>query len=60
MASGRFGQVFAPTLAGLSLGWGWSATEMMALIAAGCLFGAIAMICLPFYAKVQRQSRLAT
>ena len=60
MASGRFGQVFAPTLAGLSLGWGWSATEMMALIAAGCLFGAIAMICLPLYAKVQPQSRLAT
>jgi AAHS family 4-hydroxybenzoate transporter-like MFS transporter len=49
MAAGRYGQVFAPAIAGITLGWGWSGTEMMALTALGPLIGALAMLCLPFY-----------
>jgi len=43
MGAGRCGQVVAPLLGGLVLGMGWSPAQMMELIAAAPVIGALAM-----------------
>jgi MFS transporter, AAHS family, 4-hydroxybenzoate transporter len=43
MGLGRTGQVFAPLLTGATLAWGWNTAQMMALMAAAPLIGAVAM-----------------
>ncbi len=46
MGLGRTGQVFAPLLTGLTLGWGWSPAQMMGLMALAPLIGSVAMLLL--------------
>ena len=43
MGAGRCGQVVAPLVAGMVLAMGWSPSQMMELIAAGPVIGALAM-----------------
>jgi AAHS family 4-hydroxybenzoate transporter-like MFS transporter len=55
MGAGRSGQVVAPLITGLTLAWGWNATEMMTLIAAGGVIGSACMVWLHIHlARRQR------
>ena len=49
MGAGRSGQVVAPLVVSMTMGWGWNATQMMTLIASGCALGALCMVILHFH-----------
>ena len=55
MGSGRAGQVVAPLIVGMTLAWGWTPTEMMALIATGPVIGAVALVVLHFWLGVRKR-----
>jgi len=59
MGLGRTGQIFAPLVTGLTIGWGWTPVQMMALMALAPLVGALAMLVLYLHLRGPAAGRSA-
>ena len=59
MGLGRTGQIFAPLITGMTLAWGWSPVQMMALMALAPLVGSAAMLLLYLHLRGPEAGRSA-